>query len=258
MYPILNIAIQAARQGGNQITQSYDKKIFDYYENKNFLNKKINIANNSIIELIKKFYPQHHILTYKKNLEFKKFIHPTWIINVLHGKKNFTKRYPIFCISIVIFIKNKISFSVIYDPLKNEIFTAVRGNGAQVNGYRMRCSKQNSLKNSFLSLKIKNIFNKKNKMYLNILKEFFSHGVILRNSSVLALDLAYLADGRIDFILEKNFKINNYYSGILQIKESGGIISDYHGGYNYNNNITIIANNVKFIKLIISKIKLIR
>ncbi|CAL4320987.1 inositol monophosphatase family protein [Buchnera aphidicola] len=258
MYPILNIAIQAARKGGNNITQAYDRKTSQYFQNQNFLKKEIKYTNYFIINLIKKFYPQHNIIIYKKNLNFKKFLQPTWIINIFHGKKNFQKRYPCFCVSIVIFIKNKINFSVIYDPLKNEIFTAVRGNGAQINGYRTRCSKTFLLKNSFLSSKIDNVFQKKNEIYLRILKKIFNQGVILRNTGILPLDLAYLAAGRIDFILENNFKIQNYYPGILQIKESGGILNSYQIKYNnHNKNIIIIANNIQLIKLIISKIKLI-
>jgi myo-inositol-1(or 4)-monophosphatase len=258
MHPILNIAIRAARKGGNNITQAYDKKIFDYYENKKFLKKEISITNNFIYNLIKKSYPNHNIIIYNKNLNFKKFFHPTWIINVIYGKKNFIKRYPNFCISIVVFIENKIQISVIYDPLKNEIFTAVFGKGAQVNGYRMRCSKNILLKNSFFSCRINNIFLEKNKEYLKILKKIFNKKVIFRSTSLIPLDLVYLADGRIDFILENEFKIKNYYPGILQIQESGGIISDYQETFNKNKKIVILANNIQFIKLIINEIKSIK
>ncbi|NIG99209.1 MAG: inositol monophosphatase [Buchnera aphidicola (Periphyllus acericola)] len=257
MHPILNIAIRAARKGGNNIIQFYDKKIFNDFEKKKIFIQEIYKTRKIIINIIKNSYPQHNIFTKYNSIKFKNFKNPIWIINLFNGKKNFLKKFPNFCISIVIFFKKILNISVIYDPFRNEIFTAVKGNGAQVNGYRMRCSSFNSLNKSYFSLKLKSIFLNKKKKYLKILKNLFKKGVIFRTTSLIPLDLSYLSDGRIDFMLDFNFKINNYYSGILQVKESGGIISDYKGGCNYNNKIAIIANNSNLLKLIINEIKLL-
>ncbi|NIH16607.1 MAG: inositol monophosphatase [Buchnera aphidicola (Periphyllus lyropictus)] len=254
MHPILNIAIRIAVQGGNKIIQAYDKKIYDNKKNKKILIQIINKSKNIIFNLIKKSYPKHKIIINNSLISLKKFINPTWVINILHGKKNFIKRFPNFCISIAIFIKKKICISVIYDPLKNELFTSVSGKGSQVNGYRMRSSKNYLLKNSFFSTKINNVFINKNIIFIKILNKIFKKKVIFRSNNLLPLDLAYLADGRIDFILDFNFKIKNYYSGLLQVQESGGVISDYLGGCNYEKNIVIIANNLKLMRLIISEI----
>ncbi|WP_343187578.1 inositol monophosphatase family protein [Buchnera aphidicola (Periphyllus koelreuteriae)] len=256
MHPILNIAIRAARKGGNNIIQIYDKKVFYNIKNKKIFKEKIKESNQIIKNIIKKSYPKHHILNRYNYFKLKNFKNPVWIVNLIHGKKNFKKKFPNFCISIAIFFKNKLNISVIYDPLKNEIFSAVRGYGSQVNGYRMRSINSNTLYKSYLSSRIDLIFLKNKKIYFNILKNLFNKGVIFRTTSLIPLDLSYLSDGRIDFILEFDFKIKNYYSGMLQVKESGGIISDFQGGCNYNNKLAIIANNLNLLKLIINEIKL--
>ncbi|MCW5197691.1 inositol monophosphatase family protein [Buchnera aphidicola] len=255
MHPILNIAIQAAIKGGNNIIQAYDKNTFNYLKNKEILQKEIYKTKNMIINLIKKSYFKHHILFNYNSSKLKKFKNPTWIINLIHGKKNFKKRFPNFCVSITIFVQKKINSSVIYDPLKNELFTAVNGHGAQINGHRMRSSKTYLLKKIFVSAKINYMIFQKNHIFYKILKKIFKKGIIFRSTNLVPLDLAYLANGRIDCIIEYNFKIKNYYSGILHVKETGGIISDYQGGFDYNNKTVIIANNAKVLSLILKKIK---
>ncbi|CAL4321309.1 Inositol-1-monophosphatase [Buchnera aphidicola (Chaitophorus populicola)] len=257
MHPILNIAIQAAIKGGNNIIQAYDKNTFNYLKNKEILKKEIFKTKNIIINLIKKSYFHHHILFHYNNLKLKKFKNPTWVINLIHGKKNFKKRFPNFCISITIFIRNKINSSVIYDPLKNELFTAVNGHGAQINGHRMRSSKENLFKKIFISAKINYLLCKNHHIFYQILKNIFEKGISFRSTNLIPLDLVYLANGRIDCIIEHNFQMKNYYSGILHVKESGGIISDYTGGFDYNNKTVIIANNSKILSFILKKMKLL-
>ncbi|CAL4321120.1 Inositol-1-monophosphatase [Buchnera aphidicola (Chaitophorus sp. 3695)] len=254
MHPILNIAVQAAIKGGNNIIQAYDKSTFNYLKNEDILQKEIYKTKNVIINLIKKSYFQHHILFNYNNLKLRKFKNPTWIVNLIHGKKNFKKRFPNFCISITIFIKKKIHSSVIYDPLKNELFTAVNGHGAQINGHRMRSSQTYALKKIFVSAKI-NYMLFKNNIFYNVLKKIFKKGISFRSTSLIPLDLVYLANGKIDCIIEQNFQMKNYYSGILHVKETGGIISDYKGGFDYNNKTVIIANNSKILSLILKEIK---
>ncbi|CAL4320999.1 Inositol-1-monophosphatase [Buchnera aphidicola (Periphyllus testudinaceus)] len=256
MHPILNIAIRAARKGGNNIIQTYDKKIFNNLENKKILIQEIKKSYKIITYIIKKSYPKHHILNNYNQFKLKNSKNPVWIINLIHGKKNFEKRFPSFCISISIFFRNIINISVIYDPLKNEIFTAVKGHGAQVNGYRMKSSNSNILHKSYLSSNINCVFLKNELFNYKILKNLLNKGVIFRTTSLIPLDLSYLSDGRIDCMLEFNFKIKNYYSGILHVRESGGIISDFKGGCNYKNKLAIIANNSRLLKLIINEIKL--
>lgn len=254
MHPILNIAIQIAIKGGNNIIQAYDKSTFNYLKNEEILKKEIFKTRNIIINLIKKSYFQHHILFNYNNLKLKQFNNPTWVINLIHGKKNFKKRFPNFCISITIFIKKKIHYSIIYDPLKNELFTAVDGHGAQINGHRMRCPQTHTLKKIFISTKIDYMLFKHNHIFYKILKKIFKKKIFFRTTNLIPLDLVYLANGRIDCIIEKNFQMKKYYSGILHIKETGGIISDYQGGFDYNNKTVIIANNSKILSLILKVI----
>ncbi|WP_342270854.1 inositol monophosphatase family protein [Buchnera aphidicola] len=254
MYPRLNIAIRAIRKGGNFLAQNYDKKyIFDQNSKKNikYLKNIQNITFNIISEIILKFYPTDTIIQEKIYHSLKTDQKMKWIIYPLDGKTNFLHKIPHFCVSILI-IKNNIKLiSVIYDPIKNDLFTAIKGKGAQLNGYRMRCSTQSLIYNSIITIYILKFL--KIKKYLFFLSPLLQENTNIRCSGSLILDLAYLSSGKIDFFIGINLKKNNFLVGELQIQESGALISDFFGNPNYNIKNNIFSSNEKLLRFMLQK-----
>ncbi|WP_343377794.1 inositol monophosphatase family protein [Buchnera aphidicola (Formosaphis micheliae)] len=259
MHPVLNIAVRAARQAGNTIIQNYDGKIYSSVENYNGKENIINTIQYTIykkmINIIHKAYPNHFVYTIHDNFQLNtNKIY--WIINTLDGIINFKKKIPHFCLSIAVIIKNKIETSLIYDPLKNELFSSIRGKGAQLNGYRMRCSEVNVLKNSMIGINIptNNKFDKIN--YFKIIEFLLSNNINYISSGSSVLNLAYLASGRLDGLFDLCIEQNNFFSGALQIRESGGIISELTGNcYNNLHSKSVIIGNSKLLRIIVSDIK---
>ncbi|HET9678894.1 MAG: inositol monophosphatase family protein [Buchnera aphidicola (Tetraneura akinire)] len=260
MYPMLNIAIRAVRKSGNLLIQKYDLKKniinLDKKKNDHFIKNVINVVQNKMIEIIQKSYPDHVIDSqYKIHKTFlKKTI--VWIINPIDGIDNFKKNLPHFSTSIAIKIKNNTVISAIYDPFKNELFTAINGKGAQLNGYRIRCSEIHSF--SISSIAINDNIHKNQKLsflYLKIINLLILQKVKFRCTGSSTLDLAYIANGRFDFLLHCNFKPYFFLAGQLQLKESGSLICDINGGSNYLQSGIALIGNYKFIRIIQKKIK---
>ncbi|MFI4819159.1 MAG: inositol monophosphatase family protein [Enterobacterales bacterium] len=249
MNPIINIAIRAARKAGDLINR--------FYESIDFLNKKKNnniyyinhiskLVKNLIISIINKSYPDHSILGYKKTKIQNKEIQ--WIIIPIDSKINFIKKFPHFAVSISLIIKNITELSVIYDPIKNEMFTASRGYGAYLNGFRIRVGLNKNLDETIISSKF-SFSNKKNcKIYLNLFKKIFSNNNYLRSTGSTSLDLSYVASGKIDGYFEMFINPIYFISGDLIIRESGGLLTDFLGESNYLISNNIIAGNSKIIR----------
>ncbi|CAL4322036.1 Inositol-1-monophosphatase [Buchnera aphidicola (Eriosoma lanigerum)] len=256
MHPILNIAIRAIRKGGDFIAQKYDVQKNSIF-NKNSIDNLENIiyiSQKKMIEIISKSYPNHSIVINK--IKSKDILNNIiWIINPLNGKTNFNRNIPHFCISIVITIKNKTEISVIYDPIKNELFSAIRGKGAQLNGYRMRCNNVCSLILSTLSIHISNQDEFNNILYLKIIKTLLNENINFRLSGSTTLDLAYVAAGRLDCVLYMNFKPWNVYAGELQLKESGALVCNHKVTHDHQKSNFFLTGNAKFIRLILKKIQ---
>ncbi|MFI4853184.1 MAG: inositol monophosphatase family protein [Candidatus Makana argininalis] len=252
MNPKINIAIRAVRKAGNLINK--------FYESTDFLNKKetsniyyINyitkLVKNIIISTINKSYPKHDILGYKKKNIKNRSI--KWIINPIDSKINFIKKFPHFAISVSLIIKNITELSVIYDPIKNDMFTALRGKGAYLNGFRIRCGLNKNLNGTIISSKF-TFLNKKNyKIYCNLFKKIFSNKTYLRSTGSTALDLSYVAAGKVDGYFEMCINPIDFISGDLIIREAGGLVTDFIGENNYLINGNILAGNSKIVKLLI-------
>ncbi|MXP67253.1 inositol-1-monophosphatase [Pantoea sp. Aalb] len=254
MHPMLNIALRAVRKAGHLITKNYENP--DIIENNkkiksNFITK-IDYVEDILIEIIHKSYPEHTIIT-KKNGDLVNNQDIQWIINPLNGRNNFIKRFPHFSISIAIRIKGRISIAVIYDPMRNELFTAVRGQGAQLNGYRLRGSNARELKGSILAIgcPFKRKTNSHDYTYLNLLNKIYNQHADFRYTGCKALDLAYVAAGRVDGYFEYGLNLWDIAAGELLVREAGGIITDFIGGHNYIDSGNIVASNTRILKIIL-------
>ena len=143
MHPMLNIAVRAARKAGNLIAKNYETP--DAVEasqkgSNDFVTNVDKAAEAVIIDTIRKSYPQHTIITEESGELEGTDQDVQWVIDPLDGTTNFIKRLPHFAVSIAVRIKGRTEVAVVYDPMRNELFTATRGQGAQLNGYRLRGS----------------------------------------------------------------------------------------------------------------------
>ncbi|XBC44611.1 MAG: inositol monophosphatase family protein [Buchnera aphidicola (Schlechtendalia peitan)] len=258
MHPVLNIAIRAVRKGGNILIQNYDHQKInheDQIKKQELTNKVIKMSEQSMINIIRKSYPEHIIFTKKYTHLVFKTSDVVWIINALDGISNFKKNLPHFCISIAIIIRNITEISVIYDPLRNELFTSVKGQGAQLNGYRMRCNSNRFLDNSLIGITISYKQSSFNDKITKIINMFLLRDVEIRSTGCINLDFSYIAIGRLDFLFNFNIHPLVVTAGSLQVKEAGGLISDFNGEANYVSSGSILVGNSKLMREILLKIR---
>ncbi|VFP78176.1 Inositol-1-monophosphatase [Buchnera aphidicola (Cinara cuneomaculata)] len=254
MNPILNIAIRAIRAGGKIISQYYDSKNTTCLTERSKILYFIRTIREkvflSIYSIIYRSYPNHSIINAcsKKKMIINNY---QWLINPLNGTMNFINKIPHFCLSILIKEKNEIYISVIYDPIKNDLFTAIKGQGAQLNGFRARGSEyENKIPNKVIALYFKKKNIKNNHLYISFIQQFLQEKISLRQTGCSILDLAYLSSGKINAYIGFNEKFLRIIFGELQIRESGALITDFIGGHRYiDTNIFLIgqANTLKFI-----------
>ena len=246
MHPLLNIAVKAARKAGTTISRYADRVDSVAVTSKNandFVTEVDLLAERDIIETIKEAYPEHEILAEESGREGNSDV--VWIIDPLDGTTNFMHGFPQYAVSIGVQVNGELDQAVIYDPLKQELFTASKGNGATVDGRKMRVTDRKTLDGALLGtgfpFKNQEILD----TYLEMFKDIFSESSGVRRAGSAALDLAYVAAGRLDGFWEIGLKPWDMAAGALMIKEAGGIITDFSGKDNYLESGNVIAGNLK-------------
>ncbi len=249
------IAIRAVRKAGSFISKNYENIDFKETTQKGIDNFIINFNRNIeqlIIEIIRKSYPKHSIISKESgtHIGIDKYIQ--WIIYPLDGILNFIKHFPHFSVSIAVLVKGRTEVSVVYDPIRNELFTASRGNGGQLNGYRLRSNYNKNLYTSILAINFP-FKNKKNIIsYIKIINTLFTKFSDFRYTGSSLLDLAYVAAGRLDGFFKITLKPYVFYAGELLIRESGGLITNFINNYNYISITNIVAGNPYVVNMILS------
>ena len=167
-----------------------------------------------------------------------------WIIDPLDGTTNYLHGFPVFCVSIAVAHEGQIEHGVVYDPLRQEIFTASRGQGAQLDGRRIRVSKRIQMSHSLIATGFPYRMNKEFiDDYLAMLKTVVEDSAGVRRPGSAALDLCYVAAGRVDGFWEIGLYVWYIAAGALMIREAGGRISDYRGTDKYLENGNVVAGN---------------
>lgn len=245
MHPIVNIAVNAARLAGKVILRAQDQmekvQIIEKGHN-DFASHVDKAAEDIIIETIKKAYPQHAILAEESGLTpGTGSSDVTWIIDPLDGTTNFLHGFPQFCISIGVKQGEKIYHGVVYDPIRDELFSASRGEGAKMNGKRLRVSNAEKLQKSLLGTGFPFRDFSHLDDYLTFLKAIIPHCAGIRRAGAAALDLAYVAAGRLDGFWEFGLKPWDIAAGALFIQEAGGYITTISGDHDILNGNSILA-----------------
>lgn len=251
MHPMLNIAVRAARKAGNLIAKSYETPDAVEASQKGSNDFVTNIdkeAERLIIEVIRKSYPKHTIITEEAGELAGEDQDVQWVIDPLDGTTNFIKRLPHFSVSIAVRIKGRTEVAVVYDPMRNELFSAVRGQGAQLNGYRLRGSNARDLDGTILATGFPFKQKQYATTYINIIGKLFTQCADFRRTGSAALDLAYVAAGRVDGFFEIGLKPWDFAAGELLARESGSLVCDFTGGHNYLLTGNIVAGNPRVVR----------
>ncbi len=250
MQPSLNIAINAARSAGDIITRHLDQidRIKVSTKNTNDFFTEVDIkAEQAIINIIRKAYPDHGIIAEESGVQEADEDY-VWIIDPLDGTTNYLHGYPFFSVSIALRVKNKIEHAVVYDPLRHECFSASRGRGAQLNDRKIRVSKQTQLSAALLGTGFTFRDPTLAQRYLPTFEALFGNCAGIRRSGSAALDLCYVASGRVDGFWEFGLKPWDIAAATLIIREAGGMVSDMEGGEQYFKTGNIVAGNPKVFK----------
>ena len=264
MHPMLNIAVKAARRAGSIINRAaLDRGALEIRaKNKNdFVTQVDRLAENAIIDIIRQAFPDHAILGEETGVSDGKGkaagakAEYRWIIDPLDGTTNFIHGFPQYCVSIALYHRGVAAHGVIYDPLKNELFTASKGSGAFLDDRRIRVSKCVNLKDALVGTGIP--FKEVGSVdrYLRQLKEIMLNSSGVRRAGAAALDLAYVAAGRLDAFWERGLAPWDMAAGALMIQEAGGLIGDLSGDSNYLDLGEIAAATPKVFPQLLAAIK---
>ena len=258
MNPMLNIAIRAARKAGNVIAKNYERRD-DIQTSKKGINDYVTsvdkAAEAEIIEIIQKSYPDHTIISEERGALEGKDSDIQWVIDPLDGTTNFVKGLPHFSVSIAIRVKNRTEVGVVYDPIRNELFTAVRGEGAKLNEVRLRVDSQNELNGAILATGFP--FKQPSLMptQFAIMNNLIDEAADFRRTGSAALDLCYVASGRVDGYFEMGLKPWDCAAGDLIVREAGGLVCDFNAGHGYLRSGNIVAAPARILKEMLNKIQ---
>ena len=260
MNPMLNIAIRAARKAGNIIAKNYERRddIITMEKGKNdYVTNVDKASEEAIIEVIKKSYPNHTIITEESGALEGSDNDVQWVIDPLDGTTNFVKGLPHFSVSIAIRVKGRTEVGVVYDPIRNELFTAVRGEGAKLNEFRLRVdSSRRDLSGTVLATGFPFKATKHRAAHLNMLEGLMNQGVAdFRRTGSAALDLAYVAANRIDGYFEIGLKPWDCAAGDLIAREAGAIVCNFVGGTDYLKSGNVVAGPARVVKEVLNALQ---
>ena len=255
----LNIALQAGRKAAEFIYQNMDRLEQHQIEQKSandFVTLVDKKSEKIITDALLKAFPEHHILGEESGaVNTNNASDFQWIIDPLDGTTNFIFGIPHFAVSIALLHKGRLEVGVVIDVAKREEFTARRGGGATLNGRRIRVRNSQSLTNTLLATGIP--FGAKTRdepanRYFADLQKLTNDTAGIRRMGAAALDLAYVAAGRVDGYWESGVQAWDVAAGALLVQEAGGLVSDYHGGQGFLKSNNIVAGSPKVFKGILS------
>lgn len=230
MDPALNIGIRAARRAGDLIIrqmESIDGVSVSSKGRNDFVSDVDWKAEAVIIETIRKAYPSHGILAEEGGAQAGDECQ--WIIDPLDGTTNYLHGFPQFAVSIALKVKDRLEQAVVYDPLRQELFTSSRGKGAMLNDRRIRVSRQRGLEGALLGTGFPFRGEAQLDRFISLFRALFPIAAGIRRAGAASLDLAYVACGRLDGFWEFGLKQWDIAAGYLLICEAGGLISGLDG-----------------------------
>ena len=256
MHPMLNIAIRAARNAGSLIMRSLQH--VEHLEvttkgRNDYVSDVDRLVEQEIINVIKKAYPDHAIMAEESGNAGNN--DTVWIIDPLDGTTNYLHGFPHYCVSIAVKVKQRVEHAVVYDPQRDELFTASRGEGAKLNDRRLRVSKRRELKGALVATGFPFKYPQHHDRFMASLNALFPLVSDVRRAGSAALDLAYVAAGRLDGYWEIGLQDWDMAAGILLVEEAGGLVTDFAGQDELFNKGNVVAAGFGVHKLMLDTLQ---
>ena len=258
MHPMLNIAIKAARRAGSIINRAALEggALEVKAKNKNdFVTQVDKAAEQAIIGVIHAAYPDHSILAEESGDTPGARAEHRWVIDPLDGTTNYIHGFPQYCVSIALEHRGVPTHGVVYDPGKNELFTASRGRGAFLDDRRMRVSKCLRLQDALVGTGFPYKEVSRLDLYMRQLRTMMTSSAGVRRAGAAALDLAYVAAGRLDAFWEMGLSRWDMSAGALLIQEAGGMVADLQGGADFLDRGEIAAATPKVLPQLLAALR---
>jgi len=247
MHPMLSIAVKAAREAGriiNRASQDVGSIAIQTKTYNDFVSEVDRSAEQAIIDILKDAYPDHGFWGEESGHQNHEADN-IWIIDPLDGTTNFLHGFPQYCVSIALQQKGVLTQAVIYDPVRNDLFTATKGRGAFLNDKRIRVTNRSKLQDSLIATGFPYRDFAHLDAYLGMFKDMIKKTTGIRRPGSAALDLAYVAVGWVDGFFEINLSAWDIAAGGLIVQEAGGIVGDFEGNESWLETGNIVAANPK-------------
>jgi myo-inositol-1(or 4)-monophosphatase len=246
MHPMLNTAVKAARKAGaiiNRAANDIDRLTVQSKRPRDYVSEVDRVAEQAIIETLLDAYPGHGILAEESGRSGGEDY--VWVIDPLDGTTNFLHGLPQYAVSIALLHKGVLTHGVIYDPARNELFTATRGAGAYLNERRIRVSKQAKMDDALIGTGFPFREFQHADAYIGMFRDMMLKTAGLRRPGAASLDLAWVACGRYDGFFELGLNQWDLAAGALLVLEAGGLVGDFQGNDSYLKSGHIVAGNPK-------------
>lgn len=258
MHPMLNTAVKAARKAGSIITRAsseIDRLTVRRKQHNDFVSEVDHAAEEAIIRTLREAYPAHAFLGEEGGASSpaggSEYL---WIIDPLDGTTNFLHGFPQYCVSIALKHKGVLQQAVVYDPSRNELFTATRGAGAFLNDRRIRVSATDKFEDSLIGTGFPFREFAHFDDYLRMFAAVTRRVAGVRRPGAAALDLAWVAAGRMDGFWEMGLSPWDMAGGALLVREAGGMVSDFEAGEGFLESGRIVAANPKVFSTLLEAI----
>ncbi len=249
LHPMLNVAVKAARAAGaiiNRAALDLEALRVSQKQVNDFVTEADHASEQAIIDILLTAYPGHGILAEESGREHgAKDSECVWIIDPLDGTTNFIHGLPVYCVSIALLVRGKVEQAVIFDPTRNDLFTATKGRGAYCNSRRLRVAKRLRLQEALVATSAPFRSGAGSRAHMALLSEVSERTAGIRRSGSAALDLAYLAAGFTDAFFDTGLQAWDVAAGSLLVTEAGGLIGNYTGEALFLEQRECLAANAK-------------
>ena len=257
--PAVNVMIKAARAGGSVLLRHMNKldaiNVVEK-ERMDYASEVDGLAEAAIVKELRRANPEYAILGEEGGAQGgnRGPSRSTWVIDPLDGTSNYLHGIPHWCVSIALVENGEPTHGVVFDPLRNELFTASRGSGAALNERRIRVGERRELAGAMLLTGFQPRERSRLGPQLECVRELLRDAEDIRRTGSAALDLAWVACGRVDAYFEAGLQPWDIAAGVLLVREAGGRVSDYRGAAHTRLDIAesrgrqVVAANVKLVE----------
>ena len=256
MHPLLNIAVRAARSAGDVIVRHLDRLDLLKVEDKgrhDLVSEVDRQAEARIIAVIRHAYPDHAILAeesgYRPGSEFE------WLVDPLDGTRNYLAGFPHFAVSIAVRRRGTVEQGVVFDPVRQELFAASRGAGASLDKRRIRVAARTTLRGALIATGLPPRRHSEIDIHLAEMRALGLGDAHLRRSGSAALDLSYVAAGRLDGFWQWGLEPWDIAAGILLVREAGGIVTGRAGDDDVMSTGDLVAANPRILRAMLPRLR---